>query len=196
MGAQHGGGVRAAGRLEPDGWAPGLRGRLDHGWGQLSRAGTYRRSGQLATHIDFGLASPQLLVEDRTQLLGVADHDLVSYRLRAHPEEDTRRWQPQRRLVAKEPADWEAGWARYGERHNGGASTAGRAAGGAGPTGHTGAAPDTHQGAPDTVREAAPEGGVESAPCQAGSRPAAGPRLRHRGGLPQRQGGGRGAARP
>ena len=81
--------------------------------GQLQREGTYRRSGQLSTHIDFGLASPRLLVEGRVQLLGVADHDLVTYRLRAYPEEDTRRWQPQRRLVAKEPADWEAGWADF-----------------------------------------------------------------------------------
>ncbi|CAE7526608.1 Cacna1c, partial [Symbiodinium pilosum] len=64
-------------------------------------------------HIDFGLASPRLLVEGRVQLLGVADHDLVTYQLRAYLEEDTRRWQPQRRLVAKEPADWEAGWADF-----------------------------------------------------------------------------------
>ena len=33
--------------------------------GQLQREGTYRRSGQLSTHIDFGLASPRLLVEGR-----------------------------------------------------------------------------------------------------------------------------------
>ena len=45
--------------------------------------------GRLTTHIDFGLASPRLLVDDRHECMGVADHDLVCYRLRGHPEQAT-----------------------------------------------------------------------------------------------------------
>ena len=81
--------------------------------GQLRRDGTFRRAGKLTTHIDYGLASPGLLVDGRTQHLGVADHDLVTYQLRAFPEEDSRRWQPQRRLVAAEPADWDTIWTHF-----------------------------------------------------------------------------------
>ena len=80
---------------------------------QLRRDGTFRRAGKLTTHSDYGLASPRLLVDGRTQHLGVADHDLVTYQLRAFPEEDSRRWQPQRRLVAAEPADWDTIWTHF-----------------------------------------------------------------------------------
>ena len=82
---------------------------------QCPRAGTHRRGGHLRSHIDFGLASPRLLVEGREQHVGVADHDLVSYQLRAHPGEDTRRWRPQRRLLVEEPAAWESVWADYAD---------------------------------------------------------------------------------
>ena len=74
---------------------------------QLWRDGTFRRAGKLTTHIDYGLASPRLLVDGRTQHLGVADHDLVTYQLRAFPEEDSRR------LVAAEPADWDTIWTHF-----------------------------------------------------------------------------------
>ena len=48
---------------------------------QCVRSGTYRRGGKLTTHIDYGLAAPRLLVDDRHQCMGVADHDMVCYRL-------------------------------------------------------------------------------------------------------------------
>ena len=78
-----------------------------------TRGGTFRRQGELSTHIDFGVSSPRLLVDARRQWLGVADHDLVCYDLRARPVRDDRRWQPHRRLKLAEPLDWAGTWAGW-----------------------------------------------------------------------------------
>ena len=83
--------------------------------GQCPRSGTYRRGGLLTTHIDFGLASPRLPVDERRQWMGVADHDLVGYRLQGYPDETVWRWQPQRRLLPEARVDWETVWPRFAE---------------------------------------------------------------------------------
>ena len=88
--------------------------------GQCSRDGTHRRGGRLTSHIDFGLAAPRLLVDSRLQRLGVADHDMVCYRLRGFPEETHLRWQPQRRLLLQAGAvDWEAVWQAFASDFDG-----------------------------------------------------------------------------
>ena len=83
--------------------------------GQCPRAGTYRRGGFLTTHIDFGLASPRLPVEERCQWMGVADHDLIGYKLRGYPDEPVLRWCPQRRLLLEARVDWVDVWRGFAD---------------------------------------------------------------------------------
>ena len=78
--------------------------------------GTHRLEDGIYTGrlLDFGLSSAHLAVSGRAQLLGPADHDLVTYDVHLHSGLRGWRWQAQQRLALdKETVDWQL---RPGER--------------------------------------------------------------------------------
>ena len=78
--------------------------------------GTHRLEDGIYTGrlLDFGLSSARLAVSGRAQLLGPADHDLVTYDVHLRSGLRGWRWQAQQRLALdKETVDWQL---RPGER--------------------------------------------------------------------------------
>ncbi|CAE7741710.1 unnamed protein product [Symbiodinium sp. CCMP2592] len=80
--------------------------------------GTHRRADGTYTGrlLDFGLSSAGLAVDGRAQLLGPADHDLVTYDVGLQSGRRGWRWQPQRALDANATVDWDSCWAPHDER--------------------------------------------------------------------------------